>query len=505
MRASGRSRASFQEPLIFERGSPGRKGVSLPPIQRPSEQWLPEELVRPEVEGFPELSELDVVRHFTRLSQYNFSIDTNFYPLGSCTMKYNPRINESVARMTGFADLHPLVPTELAQGALRLLFEIEQWLAEMSGMDAVTLQPSAGAQGELCGIMSIRQRLASKGNPRTKVLVPDTAHGTNPASSAMCGYEVCEVKSNARGIIEAKEVDKLMDHTVAALMMTNPNTLGLFETELSEIAQIIHSRGGFLYLDGANFNALMGVSKPGLAGVDVIQFNLHKTFSTPHGGGGPGAGPVGVKKELIPYLPRPRIVQDTDGYRWETDNPESLGRLRCFYGNFGVLVRAYTYILSLGKWGLEEVTRMAILNANYLKAKLKSHYHLPYPYPCMHEFVLSDREQTPLGVHTIDVAKRLIDFGFHPPTVYFPLVVSGAIMIEPTETESKETLDEFAEAMAQIAQEARENPRELLNSPLTTPTARLDEVSAARKPILRWKPNDGSTSRNSLTPQHGQK
>ena len=472
-------------PLIFESGSPGRSGFFWP--EEKGSSALPPELLRVEISGFPEMGELEVLRHFTRLSQLNFSIESQFYPLGSCTMKYNPKVNEVVARLPGFSLLHPLAPPELIQGALELLFNLEGILAEISGMDYVTLQPAAGAQGELTGLMVIRACLAERGNPRRKIIVPDTAHGTNPASSTLCGYEVVQVGSNKQGIIEPESVERAMDETVAALMITNPNTLGVFEKNIQAIADVVHQRGGLIYLDGANLNALMGIAKPGDMGVDVLHINLHKTFSTPHGGGGPGAGPVCVKAFLRDYLPIPRIQKKESAYELRADFPRSVGRVRSFFGNFGILVRAYTYIISLGADGLEEASRMALLNANYIRKKLENTFTLASSEPCMHECVFTDRVQQKQGVSTLDIAKRLLDYGFHPPTIYFPLVVSGALMIEPTETETRETLDAFADAMLSIAREAKEDPVLVKSAPHTTPVGRLDEARAARKPVLRWE------------------
>ena len=448
---------------------------------------IPEALLREEIPGFPELGELEVLRHFTRLSQRNFAIESQFYPLGSCTMKYNPKVNELVARLPGFAQIHPLAPVEFLQGAMELLHGLERMLLEISGMDSISLQPSAGAQGELTGLMLIRAYLSEKGNPRTKIIVPDTAHGTNPASSTLCGYDVVQVSSTAQGVIDPATVAKVMDEDVAALMITNPNTLGLFEKDIETIAAVVHSKGGLVYLDGANLNALMGIAKPGHMGVDVLHMNLHKTFSTPHGGGGPGAGPVAVKETLSDYLPVPRIVKTKDTFELLEHCPKSIGRVRSFFGNFGILVRAYTYIISLGGDGLEELTRMALLNANYIRKKLEKSYQIAYGEPCMHECIFTDRLQHKYGVSTLDIAKRLLDYGFHPPTIYFPLVVSGALMIEPTETETPETLDSFVDAMLAIAREAKENPDLVKTAPHSTPVKRLDEARAARKPILRWE------------------
>jgi glycine dehydrogenase subunit 2 len=478
------------EPLIFEQGGKGRKGYSLPRRdveEREAANFIPPYLLREALEGFPQLSEVDVVRHFTRLSQWNYGIDSGLYPLGSCTMKYNPKVNEEVARLKGFADLHPFSPELLSQGALRLMYELEGFLAEITGMDCVTLQPAAGAQGELTGMMMIRAYLKDRGEKREKVLVPDTAHGTNLSSSAIASYQVVELRSNENGIISTEQVTQRMDEGVAAIMVTNPNTLGFMEEHLGEIAQIVHRKGGFVYCDGANLNALMGILKLGDLGVDLVHINLHKTFSTPHGGGGPGAGPVAVKKELSPYLPVPVVEKEGDSYRLKEDRPQSIGKVKAFYGNFGVLVRAYAYILSMGAEGLQRASEMAVLNANYLKARLKDHYFLPYDRLCMHECVFSDRLQEKQRVTTLDIAKRMIDYGYYPPTIYFPLVVKGALMMEPTETESKSSIDRLAETMIEIAEEAQMNPDLLHQAPQKVKVRRLDEALAARNPKLIWK------------------
>ncbi|MGQ9508911.1 MAG: aminomethyl-transferring glycine dehydrogenase subunit GcvPB [Thermodesulfobacteriota bacterium] len=483
------------EPLIFEQGRKGRRGYSLPQwdIEEVEAQSLiPSHLLREEWEGFPELSEVEVVRHFTRLSQWNYGVDSGFYPLGSCTMKYNPKINEEVAKLPGFSELHPYTPQELCQGVLKIMGDLETLLAEITGMDYVTLQPAAGAHGELTGLMMIRACLQDRGERRSKVLIPDTAHGTNCSSSTLASFQTIGVRSDERGILRAKQVEEQMDDQVAALMVTNPNTLGLFEEELGEIAEVVHQRGGFIYCDGANLNALMGWVKLGDLGVDVVHLNLHKTFSTPHGGGGPGAGPVAIKKELEPYLPIPVIERHGETYRFNWDRPKTIGKMKAFYGNFGVILKAYAYILSMGGEGLKRVSEMAVLNANYLMKKLKEYYYLPYDRPCMHECVFTDRYQEKFHVTTLDIAKRLIDYGFHPPTIYFPLVVKGALMIEPTETESKDGLDRFIETMRIIAREAEENPELLRQAPQRVKVRRLDEVLAARKPKLRWKPNESS-------------
>jgi glycine dehydrogenase subunit 2 len=478
----------LSEPLIFERGSAGRAGWTASPPVDGEVAPLPPELAREDgLDGMPEVGELEVLRHFVRLSQWNYSAATTMYPLGSCTMKYNPVVNEDIARLPGLAGLHPLVPDGLAQGALEVLWRLEQALRAVCGLDAVSLQPAAGAQGELLGMLIVRAYHVDHGAPRRRVLIPASAHGTNPASSALCGYDVVEVPAGSRGLLEAKAVERVMDDEVAALMVTNPNTLGLFEEELEAVAEIVHARGGLVYMDGANMNALMGVAKPSDMGVDVMQFNLHKTFSTPHGGGGPGAGPVAVRSLLAPYLPVPRVERRGDRYVLSTDAPKSVGRVRSYYGNFGILLRALAYILRVGGPGLEEVTRLAILNANYLRARLAGPYHLAFDGPAMHECVLTDKLLQDHDVHTLDVAKRLLDYGFYAPTIYFPLVVKGALMIEPTETESKETLDAFVDAMLAIVREAAEDPQQVRDAPHRTWLGRLDETRAARRPVLRWR------------------
>ena len=486
--------------LSFLSRGEGRKGYSLPrwDVEKvEAKNLIPSHLLRKGLEGFPQLSEVDVVRHFTRLSQWNYGVDSGFYPLGSCTMKYNPKVNEEIARMSGFAQLHPYTPEDLTQGPLKLMYELESFLAEITGMDRVTCQPAAGAQGELTGMMMIKACLQARGDRRKKVLVPDTAHGTNCSTSTVASYQMVEIKSDERGVISPARVAQLMDEEVAAIMVTNPNTLGLFEEHLLEIAEIVHRKGGFVYCDGANLNALMGIVKLGDLGVDVVHINLHKTFSTPHGGGGPGAGPVAVKEELAPYLPVPVIEKDRGVYRLNDDRPHSIGKMRAFYGNFGVILKAYAYILSMGPEGLKRASEMAVLNANYLMKRLKGHYQLPYDRPCMHECVFTDRFQERFHVSTLDIAKRLIDYGYHPPTIYFPLVVKGALMMEPTETESKESLDGFIETMITIAKEAEENPDLLRQAPQRVKVRRLDEVLAARKPKLRWT-RVGKNSNNQI-------
>jgi glycine dehydrogenase subunit 2 len=477
----------FLEPLSFERSRAGRCGASVPPPipQAPTTtQDLPAALLRQTPAGLPEMSEPEVVRHYVRLSQHNFAVDLGMYPLGSCTMKYNPKINEVTAGLPGFANLHPHYPWAWTQGALELMYNLEHMLAAISGMDAVTLQPAAGAHGEYTGLRVIRQAIQKRGENRQTVLIPDSAHGTNPATVTLNGWKVKPLESGPNGYIQASAVEKLMDEGVAALMMTNPNTLGLFEPECDEIARIVHAKGGFMYCDGANLNSLMGRAQPGKIGFDVMHINLHKTFSTPHGGGGPGAGPVGVVQALEPFLPIPRVVKTGDRFAMEFNRADSIGRVRAFFGNFGILVRAYTYICEMGGEGLSEATTKAVLNANYLLARLRDTWHVPFPKACMHECVLSDKDLLPAGIHNVDVAKALIDRGFHPPTVSFPIHVHGSLMIEPTETETKETLDTFVEALEEIRKLAQENPQALHDSPLSTPLSRLDETQAARHPIL---------------------
>lgn len=478
------------QPLIFELTKEGRIGYSLPDLDVPEidlADVLPEGLIREEAADLPEVSELDIMRHYTALSKRNHGVDSGFYPLGSCTMKYNPKINESVARYPGFANIHPLQDESTVQGAMELMFDLQEHLKEITGMDEVTLQPAAGAHGEWTGLMMIRAYHESRGDMnRTKVIVPDSAHGTNPASATVAGFETVTVKSNEHGLVDLEDLKRVVGPDTAALMLTNPNTLGLFEEQILEMAAIIHEVGGKLYYDGANLNAVMSKARPGDMGFDVVHLNLHKTFTGPHGGGGPGSGPVGVQKDLIPYLPSPVLVKSGDSFTFDYNRPESIGRVKPFYGNFGINVRAYTYIRTMGPDGLKAVTEYAVLNANYMMRKLQPHFDLPYDRHCKHEFVLSGRRQKKLGVRTLDMAKRLLDFGYHPPTIYFPLNVEEGMMIEPTETESKETLDAFIDAMIQIAKEVEDNPEIVQNAPHTTVIKRLDETQAARKPVLRY-------------------
>jgi len=478
----GTSGLVLNEKLLFEHSDAGRKGYSLAELDVPA-TTLPEVLCRSEITGFPELSEVDVVRHFPRLSTWNYGVDSGFYPLGSCTMKYNPKVNEVAARLPGLCDVHPATPEHLAQGTLGLMFELQTMLAEISGFAAVSVQPAAGAHGELAGMLVVRAWHEAQGSQRRKVLIPDTAHGTNPATAALAGFDVVPIASE--GVLTLAEVEAHMTDEVAALMVTNPNTLGLFETNIQAICELVHARGGLVYCDGANLNALLGIARPGDLGIDVMHFNLHKTFATPHGGGGPGSGPVGVSAALAPFLPAPMVGREGETFHF-TGTPESVGRLLAFHGNFGIMLRAYAYIRSMGGQGLKHATEMAVLNANYVRARLEGGYHLPYAERSLHEVVFSDRD-LPNDCHTLDVAKRLIDYGYHPPTIYFPLVVKGAIMIEPTETESQETLDEFCDAMLAIAKEAESNPEALKNAPVRTRTRRLDETAAARTPRLRWE------------------
>jgi len=483
---------SQSEGLIFEKSARGKRGIELPPLDVPAidaAAALGAAHARGEIIGFPEVSEIEVIRHFTRLSTWNYAIDLGMYPLGSCTMKYNPRVNEFVARLEGIATEHPYQPLELSQGCLKILQLLETCLLEITGMDAVTLEPSAGAQGELTGLLLIRAYLQSRGNPRKKVLIPDSAHGTNPATAVIAGYEVENIKSESHGQVDVERLREQVTEDVAALMITNPSTIGVFEQRIAEVAEILHAKGALLYMDGANMNALAGVARPGDFGVDVMHLNLHKTFSTPHGGGGPGAGPVLMKKFLEPFRPVPVLTVKPGGtLALDVNRPRSIGRVRAYCGNFGVLVRALAYTLAYGP-GIRQATEDAVLNANYIRKKLEGVYDLPYSLPSMHEVVFSDARQKKHGVSTMDIAKRLIDYGFHPYTTAFPLIVPGALMVEPTESESKEECDLFVDAMRAIAEEAATNPEVVKTAPHSTRVGRLDEVGAARKPILRWKPS----------------
>jgi glycine dehydrogenase subunit 2 len=486
------------EGLIFEKSAPGKAGYLLPPLDVPEVDPSKAlgKAAREDLGAMPEVSEIEIIRHFTRLSTWNYGVDTGMYPLGSCTMKYNARVNETVARLEGLANGHPYQPEKVSQGALLIMKVLSKCLIEICGMDAITLQPAAGAHGEMTGILLCRAYLQSKGNPRKKILIPDSAHGTNPATAAICGYAVENLKSNSAGMVDLPSLEAQMNEDVAALMLTNPNTLGVFEQEIHKIADILHAKGGLLYMDGANMNALVGKVRPGDFGVDVMHLNLHKTFSTPHGGGGPGSGPVVCKKHLEPFLPVPMVITKPDGtLGFEYNRPQAIGRVRAFYGNFGMLVRALAYIMANGYDGLRETTQDAVLNANYVRKKLEGVYDLPYSTPTMHEVVFSDKKQLARGVRTGDIAKRLIDYGFHPYTVSFPLIVAGALMIEPTESESKQELDLFVDAMRSIAAEVEQDPDLVLNAPHTTRVRRLDEVQAARKPILRWKPQADSAAK----------
>lgn len=489
MRLAGSIDVKPEKALIFEMSRAGREAFSLPPCDVPEDEelagLLPNGRLRRNSASLPEVYEVDVVRHYTELSRRNFGVDNGFYPLGSCTMKYNPKINEDAAKLPGFARIHPYQPEESIQGALQLLHTLQDDLAALTGMDFVTLQPAAGAHGEWTGLMMIRAYHESRGEARSKVIVPDSSHGTNPASATTAGLETVTIKSGPDGLVDLDALRAAVGADTAALMLTNPSTLGLFEEQIVEIAEIVHEAGGLLYYDGANSNAIMGIARPGDMGFDVVHLNLHKTMSTPHGGGGPGAGPVGVKAHLVPFLPKPVVAKRTDGsYYFDFDRPQSIGHVKSYYGNFGILVRAYTYIRSYGPEGLRRVSECAVLNANYMMARLAEAFEIPYPGVCKHEFVLSGRGLKAYGVRTLDVAKRLLDFGYHPPTIYFPLNVEECIMIEPTETESKETLDGFIDAMLRIAREARETPELVINAPYTTVLRRLDETLAARKPVL---------------------
>jgi glycine dehydrogenase subunit 2 len=493
------------EGLIFERSQTGRVGYALPKLdveEISMDEILPAELRRTdELEGVPEVSEVDVVRHFTRISTWNYSIDMGMYPLGSCTMKYNSRLNEKVARTAGLANLHPLAPEEESQGALELIYKLQEDLSEITGLPGVSLQPAAGAQGEMTGVLLIRAFLDKRDGETSKdrrvMLIPDSAHGTNPASAALAGFSVKTIRSTAEGLTDMEHLRQLCDEGgVAGLMLTNPNTVGIFEKNIKEICRVIHDAGGLVYMDGANMNALVGVARPGDMGVDVIHLNLHKTFSTPHGGGGPGCGPCLCSADLEPFLPVPRVVKDGENYRLDYDRPESIGRVKAFYGNFGMMIRALAYIYTHGADGLREATETAVLNARYLSKKLEEDFDKPFASDCMHEVVFSHKKQSPKGVHTLDIAKRLIDYGFHPMTIYFPLVVEGAMLIEPTESVGRADLDAFVEAMKDINEEAQTDPQLVIDAPHSTRIGRLDEATAARKPVLRWKPDMEATAKS---------
>ncbi len=475
--------------LIFEKHS--RNDASWLPDLRESEaslfQKLPKDVLRKKEANLPSLSELDIVRHFTNLSQKNFCIDTNFYPLGSCTMKYNPKALDAIAASTSYSQIHPYQDEDEIQGALQVLFDMQELLSTITGMDEFTLQPAAGAHGEFCGLLIAAAYHRKMKNKRTQVLIPDSSHGTNPASAALCGYDVVQVATNAKGHVDREDLKRKVSKDTACFMMTNPNTLGLFEEEILEISKSVHDAGGLLYYDGANMNALVGICRPGDMGFDIVHLNLHKTFAVPHGSGGPGSGPVGVKKELIPFLPRPRILKEGASFVFEKNSPLSIGKLRSFYGNFGAIIRSFAYIQALGDEGLRGVSENAILNANYLKAKLENLFEVPFRGYCMHEFVMSAKKQKERGVKALDIAKRLLDFGVYAPTIYFPLIVEEALMVEPTETESKETLDKFIAILHGINEEIEKNPASVLAAPHTTPVARIDEVQAARHPNLRYR------------------
>jgi glycine dehydrogenase subunit 2 len=482
MNTPGVSGLILNEPLLWEKGKKGRRGMSVPVSDVPAAE-LPERL-QGEGPDLPDLSEVDVVRHYTRLSQWNFGVDTGMYPLGSCTMKYNPKINETMAATPEITSAHPMLADEHVQGTLKILYDLQKYLAAITGLPGVSLQPAAGAHGELTGMLIFAAYHKSRGSKRTKILIPDTAHGTNPASAALCGYKPIPIPSDSNGILGIQAVVDAMDEETAGIMITNPNTLGLFETNIRQIAEAVHAKGGLVYGDGANMNAIMGIIDGRKCGVDIMHLNLHKTFSTPHGGGGPGAGPVCVTEELAGYLPSPRAIKDGDTYRLKYDYPDSVGRVHGFHGNFGVLVRAYSYILTMGGEYLKKASQLAVLSAAYIKEELKGTLPLAYNRPCMHECVFSDKLLHDDGVSTLDLAKRLIDYGYHPPTIYFPLVVPGAIMIEPTETECKEDIDQFIEVIKKIVQEAKDNPELLHQAPVVAKLRRLDETQAARHPCL---------------------
>ncbi|EPY2280739.1 aminomethyl-transferring glycine dehydrogenase subunit GcvPB [Clostridium sp.] len=477
--------------VIFELSSEGRKGYRLPNLDVPEvelSELLPKNLLREDEIELPEVSEVDVVRHYTALSNKNYTVDNGFYPLGSCTMKYNPKVNEDMAALSGFSKIHPLQDENISQGALELMYDLKTKLCEITGLDDFTLQPAAGAHGEYTGLLTIKAYHEKRGDTkRTKIIVPDSAHGTNPASASVAGFDIVEIKSGGDGRVSIEELKKVLNDEIAGLMLTNPSTLGLFEKDIKLISELVHEAGGLLYYDGANLNAVMGIARPGDMGFDVCHLNMHKTFSTPHGGGGPGSGPVGVKKHLAKFLPVPTVEKENDKFILDYNRPDSLGKIRSLYGNFGVMVKAYTYILTMGKEGLKAASENAVLNANYIKESLREYYNIGVDDICKHEVILSTLKENPHHIATLDIAKRLIDYGVHPPTVYFPLIIEEALMIEPTESESKETVDEFIDAMKKIAVEAKENPELLHEAPVNAPVRRLDQVKAARKPILKWQ------------------
>ncbi|HDK7167910.1 TPA: aminomethyl-transferring glycine dehydrogenase subunit GcvPB [Clostridium botulinum] len=477
--------------VIFELSSEGRKGYRLPNLDVPEvelSELLPKNLLREDEIELPEVSEVDVVRHYTALSNKNYTVDNGFYPLGSCTMKYNPKINEDIAALSGFSRIHPLQDENISQGALELMYDLKTRLCEITGLYDFTLQPAAGAHGEYTGLLIIKAYHEKRGDTkRTKIIVPDSAHGTNPASASVAGFDIVEIKSGEDGRVSIEELKKALNDEIAGLMLTNPSTVGLFEKDIKLISELVHEAGGLLYYDGANLNAIMGIARPGDMGFDVCHLNMHKTFSTPHGGGGPGSGPVGVKKHLAKFLPIPTVEKENDKFILDYNREDSLGKIRSLYGNFGVMVKAYTYILTMGKEGLKAASQNAVLNANYIKESLRDYYNIGKDDICKHEVILSTLKENPHHIATLDIAKRLIDYGVHPPTVYFPLIIEEALMIEPTESESKETVDEFIDAMKKIAVEAKENPELLHEAPVNAPVRRLDQVKAARKPILKWQ------------------
>ncbi len=485
------------EKLIFELSKSGRRSYNLPADLLPDMKvtdYINPDMLREDDLDFPEVSELDIVRHYTLLSKKNYSVDSGFYPLGSCTMKYNPKINEEVAKESKFSRLHPLQPESTVQGALEVMYQVQEYINEISGMDATSLQPAAGAHGELTGLMLIKKyHMMRNDEKRTKIIVPDSAHGTNPASVSVVGFDVVEVPSNQDGSVDIEALKGVLGDDIAGLMLTNPSTLGLFETQVKEIADLVHDSGGLLYYDGANMNAIMGIVRPGDMGFDVLHYNLHKTFSTPHGGGGPGSGPVACKKNLMEYLPIPRVAKEGQQFFLDSNHPDSIGKIKNYYGNFGVILRAYVYMLTMGRDGLKAASVNAVLNANYMKESLKNHYKVAVNQTCMHEVVFQGLLNPAEGISTLDVAKRIIDYGYHPPTMYFPLIVEGALMIEPTETESKETLDDYIEALKKIAEEAMVNPKLLKDAPHETPVRRVDEVLAARQLILKWEKGNGKS------------